>query len=138
MNSIVLLGRTTSAIELKTTSSGKYVTNFSLAVKRPYAKDVTDFHNIVAWGNQAEILSKHVPKGTMICLVGYLQNRSWEDSEGRKKTISEVVMNSFSFCESKKNTEGNSLPTEESGAQGNVGAYTAGDFVAVDDEDLPF
>ena len=138
MNSIVLLGRTTSAIELKSTTSGKSVASFSLAVKRPFTKDTTDFINIVAWDKQAEVLSKHVSKGTMICIRGYLQIRNWTDANGNKRYATEVVASEVSFVESKKASETNVSNTEESFTEGNVGAYTADVFEAIGDEDLPF
>lgn len=117
MNSIVILGRTTSAIELKQTQSGKPVASFSLAVKRPFAKDTTDFFTVVAWDKQAEILSRYVGKGDQICIRGYLQTRSWEDGNGNKRYATEVVASEACFCEAKKNSEGNNTPQQQNGSQ---------------------
>ena len=107
MNTIVLLGRATSAIELKQTQSGKTVVSFSLAVKRPFSKDTTDFFTICAWDKQAEILSKYVAKGDQICIRGYLITRSWEDNNGNKRYATEVIASEVSFCEAKRDSEGN-------------------------------
>jgi single-strand DNA-binding protein len=97
MNSIVLLGRTTSTIELKQTQAGKSVVSFSLAVKRPFAKDTTDFFNIVAFDKQAELLSRYVGKGNQVCIRGHLTMRQWEDKQGNKRTATEVVADEVSF-----------------------------------------
>lgn len=146
MNSIVLLGRTTSAIELKQTQAGKSVATFSLAVKRPFTKDTTDFFNVTVWDKQAELLSKYVGKGDQICIRGYLQNRSWEDQQGNKRYATDVVAQEITFCEAKRESEGNSAPTYSNGSQSEFKtapyvpqAYTQPNFEAVDnDPDLPF
>lgn len=144
MNSIVLLGRTTNSIELKQTPQGKSVATFSLAVKRPFTKDTTDFFNVTVWDKQAELLSRYVGKGDQICIRGYLQTRSWTDNNGQKRTVTEVVASEATFCEAKRESEGNSAPTYSNGFQGKFEpslyipqAYTQPSFDAKD-EDLPF
>ena len=146
MNSIVLLGRTTAPIELKQTQGGKSVVNFSLAVKRPFVKDTTDFFTIVAWDKQAEVLSRYVGKGDLICIRGYIQTRSWEQ-DGQKRYATEAVAQEFDFCEAKKNSEGNNSPQQQNAVQSEFGAstqgygynpYTAPEMEAVKDDDLPF
>ena len=117
MNTLVILGRTTAPIELKTTQAGKTFASFSLAVKRPYVKDTTDYFTLIAWDKLAETLSKYVAKGTLICIRGYLQTRSWEDAEGHKHYATEIVAQDFSFCEPKASSEGNSLPQSTNGSQ---------------------
>lgn len=125
MNTLVILGRTTAPIELKTTQAGKIFANFSLAVKRPYVKDTVDFFTLIAWDKLAETLSKYVAKGTLICIRGYLQTRSWEDAEGHKHYATEIVTQDFSFCEPKASSEGNSLPQSTNGSQDkNSGSQT--------------
>lgn len=110
MNTITLLGRTTSAIELKQSKAGKSVATFSLAVKRPYTKDVADFFNICAWGTTAELLAKYVNKGNQVCIRGYLTNREWQDKQGNKRITAEVIAEEISFCnytsEEKKPSQG--------------------------------
>ena len=150
MNSIVLLGRATSSIELKQTQSGKPVATFSLAVKRPFTKDTTDFFTICAWDKNAEILSRYVGKGDQICIRGFLQTRSWEDGNGNKRYATEVVAQDFTFCESKKNSETNDTPRNQNASQREFGASggympdaykpsaTAEEFEPVDDSTLPF
>ena len=138
MNSIVLMGRATSAIELKFTQSGKSVANCSLAVKRPFTKDTVDFINIVAWDKQAEVLSKYVAKGDMVCVRGSLQTRNWTDDNGNKRHATEVMVSEVSFAQTKRNSENTSITAEEAAAQGNLAPYTIEDFEVVKDEDLPF
>lgn len=113
MNTLSLIGRTTSAIELKQTTAGKSVATFTLAVKRPFTKDTTDFFNCTVWDKQAETMSKHVNKGEQIGIVGYLQNRTWSDKEGNKRTATEIVVEKFDFCSSKNDAQGTeaSAPT---------------------------
>jgi single-strand DNA-binding protein len=146
MNNIVLLGRTTSQIECKQTQAGKAVVSFSLAVKRPFAKDTTDFFTVTAWDKQAELLSKYVNKGDQICIRGHLTTRSWEDQQGNKRYATEVVVGDVSFCEAKKSSEGNNTaPASNASQSGNTGAYgynpyaDAPNFEQVPvDDDLPF
>ena len=145
MNSIVLLGRATSAIELKQTQAGKTVVSFSLAVKRPFSKDTTDFFTIRAWDKQAELLSKYVGKGDQICIRGYLMTRSWEDNNGNKRYATEVVASEVSFCEAKRDSEGNNSPVASNGSVGHSEASynpylnNSNNFEAVElDDKLPF
>jgi single-strand DNA-binding protein len=151
MNSIVLLGRTTAPLELKQTQAGKSVVSFSLAVKRPFTKDTTDFYTVVAWDKQAELLSKYVSKGDQICIRGHLTTRTWEDQQGNKRYATEVVASEAYFCEAKKDFESNNAPNAQHGSQGKFepsayipDAYKANQasqvsFEDVDSsEDLPF
>ena len=118
MNTITLLGRTTSSIELKQTQAGKSVATFSLAVKRPYTKDVTDFHTVVAWDKLAELLAKYVNKGNQVCIRGYLTTRNWTDNQGQKRYATEVVADEVSFVgasEEKKNEPVVSVPPKGKG-----------------------
>ena len=147
MNSIVLLGRTTAPIELKQTQAGKSVVSFSLAVKRPFTNDTTDFFTVVAWDKQAELLSKYVSKGSQICIRGYLTTRSWKDQNGNTRYATEVIASEATFCEAKKDGETNSLPQSTNGSQSRNSAsqgympdaYKQQNFENVaHDDDLPF
>ena len=126
MNTITLLGRTTAAIELKQTQAGKSVATFSLAVKRPFTKDTTDFFNITVWDKQAEVMSQYVNKGDQICIRGYLQTRSWEDNNGNKRSAVDVVAQEFDFCSAKSSDNQTYVPD----------VYKMEDIKT--DEDLPF
>lgn len=116
MNSIVLLGRTTSEIELKQTQAGKSVASFTIAVKRPRTKDQTDFIAVVAWDKQAELLAKYVTKGKQVCIRGYLTVRTWTDNQNNKRYATEVIADEISFvgsndtAEAKESAQGGFLP----------------------------
>ena len=111
MNSIILLGRTTNSVELKQTQAGKAVASFSLAVKRPFTKETTDFHTVVCWDKQAELISKYVNKGDQVCIRGYLTTRTWTDNQGQKRYATEVVADEVSFVgNSSSNTEAKPQP----------------------------
>lgn len=104
MNSSIFLGRATSSIELKQTQAGRSVVNFSLAVKRPYTKDTTDFFNICAWEKTAELIARYVKKGDQICIRGYLTNREWQDKNGNKRISTEIVAEDVSFTGGKESS----------------------------------
>lgn len=111
MNKITLLGRTTKEIELKYTQNEVSVAAFSLAVDRKFVKKgeerETDFINIVAFGNIAETLSKYAIKGIQLIIVGRLQTRNYEDKEGKKCYITEVIAEELYFTERKKQNNEN-------------------------------
>jgi single-strand DNA-binding protein len=110
MNRIVLLGRLTRDPEMKSIEeNGKVVTKFTLAVDRPYKNAYgergTDFIPIILWGKKAEVAAEYLVKGSLITVCGRLQTRSYEDKEGKKKFLSEVVADEFQFVEWRKAEE---------------------------------
>jgi len=125
INNIVLVGRTTKAIELKQNKNGTNYVQFTLAVNRPYKEEQgqqADFITCVAWNKTAETLSTYVFKGTMIGVEGRLQVRNYENRSpalssealsypqlvgneaGVRQYLSEVLVNRFTFLESKKSS----------------------------------
>ena len=110
-NTVQLIGNVGQAPELKTFESGSKMVKFSLATNESFTNakgekiEDTQWHNIVAWGKQAEVIAEHVSKGQQITIEGKLTNRSWEDKDGSKKYITEIVMNEFVFMGSKPKTE---------------------------------
>lgn len=136
MNKINLIGRTTNDIELKTTSSGKSVCNFDLAVKRPFAKDTTDFFTCVVWDRRAEIMAKHIKKGQLIGISGYGYNRKWQDKNGNNRISFEINVEDFDFCESKSNND--NAFNEFANDVKKANEDTDFDNVVDDDGDLPF
>ena len=113
-NKVILGGRLTSDPELKQTQSGTTVTTFSLAVNRRMGKDheqKTDFISCVAWKQTAEFISRFFHKGSSICVTGSLQQRSWEDNNGNKRSVVEVVVDEAYFVDSKN--DATSAPTEQ-------------------------
>ena len=150
-NKVILMGRLTAAPELKNTQSGTAVTSFTIAVDRRYSKEgqdkQTDFISVVAWKGTAEFICKYFGKGSAILICGELQTRSWEQ-DGQKRYATEVVASEVSFCEAKKNSEGNNSPQQQNAVQSEFGAssqgygynpYAAPEMEAVkDDDNLPF
>lgn len=103
-NKAILGGRLTSDPELKTTQSGTPVCSFSIAVNRRGAKDgqqQSDFITCVAWKERAELIGKYFHKGSSICIVGELQTRKWQDSNGNNRSATEVIVNEVCFVDSK-------------------------------------
>ena len=112
INNIVLVGRTTKTIELKQNKNGTNYVQFTLAVNRPYKDEQADFINCVAWNKTATTIAQYVSKGAMIGIEGRLQVRNYENEAGVRQYISEVLVNRFTFLESKKsNTTSESVDT---------------------------
>lgn len=139
LNRTILMGRLTRDPELRRTTNETPVTSFTLAVERPKYKDAdpaTDFIDIVAWRKTAEFVNQYFRKGQLVAVEGRLQIRSYEDKEGVKRKVAEVVADQVHFAERKReNGEANG-----SGAPANNGAMPP-DFTPnfeEDDGDLPF
>lgn len=100
-NSATLIGRVTRDPEAKKTPSGTDVVNFSLATNHTYkGKDgqkveTTTFHNLVAWGKQAEIIATYVKKGQELYIRGRIDNRTYEKKDGTKGYTSEIIVEDF-------------------------------------------
>ena len=111
LNKIVIMGRLTSAPELRATTSGKSVVSFCVAVDRDFkgqnGEKETDFINCVAWQSTAEFISKYFNKGSMAVISGRLQTRKYETQDGKKGTATEVIVENIYFGESKKETTSN-------------------------------
>ena len=105
INRIVLIGRLTADPELRQTPNGIAVTTFTLAVDRPFTKKdekkETDFIQIVTWRGLAENCANYLKKGRLAAVDGRLQIRSYENKEGRRIKIAEVVADNVRFLESK-------------------------------------
>ena len=103
-NKVIIGGRLTQDVELKTTQSGISVVSFSVAVNRKGAERKTDFIDVTAWRNTAEFISKYFSKGSSICIVGTLQKREWTDNNGNKRYVTEVVAEEATFVDSKNDS----------------------------------
>ncbi|WP_368502694.1 single-stranded DNA-binding protein (plasmid) [Alkalihalophilus sp. As8PL] len=119
MNRVVLVGRLTKDPELRYTPSGVAVCNFTLACNRNFSNEQgereTDFINIVVWRKQAENAAKYLKKGSLCGADGRIQSRSYDNNEGRRVFITEVVAESVQFLEPKNNNENQS--NQSSGSQ---------------------
>ena len=153
INSVVLVGRLTKDPELRKTSTGTSVCQFTCACDRKnYSKDkqdnqqTADFISCVAWRQKADFLANYAAKGTLIGVEGSIQTRSYEDQTGRKVYVTEILADSVEILESKKSS------SRSSGSMGNASVYTkdiasspvmdegfnTGDTNAVDPDELPF
>lgn len=108
MNKVTLIGRLTKDPELRYTSSNIAVASFTLAVDRGYTSPngerQADFLNIVVWRKPAENVKKFLTKGSQVAVDGLIQTRSYDDQNGQKRYITEILANSVEFLGSKGNT----------------------------------
>ena len=109
LNKVVLCGRLTADPELKQSTSGIPVVNFTLAVNRRFQSRTTDaaggqqadFISLVAWRQHAEFISKFFKKGSALCVTGSIQTRSWQDQQGQRRYTTEVVVDEAMFVDSR-------------------------------------
>lgn len=136
VNTVLLQGRLTKDVELRTTQSGISVASFTIAVNKPFNKDhehpEADFFDCVAWRTTAEFLSKYFSKGKPLIVEGSLQTRSYEDKEGNKRKVVEVVASNIHFVESKKDAD-----TGQQTANANHSSAVA-DLSSDPENELPF
>lgn len=134
INNVCLVGRLTRPVDLRYTSNGTAFGSFSLAIDRNYKKESgekeTDFINCVIWRKPAVNLSNFTKKGSLLGIEGRLQTRNYENKEGQKVYITEVLVENFSLLESKAVTEGRQQPP--------IGNVEPVQFGEVNDDDLPF
>jgi single-strand DNA-binding protein len=131
INNVTLIGRMTRDAELKQTPSGQSVAIFNLAVNRNFKNSdgerEADFINCVIWGTNAENLANWTKKGALIAVVGRIQTRNYENQQGQRVHITEVVAERFQTLEKRDNTDNaNSLYGQ------------APNTLDVSDDDLPF
>lgn len=107
-NSVQLIGRLGQDPEVKTLTSGKTLTTFSIATSDSYRNskgdkvEDTQWHNIVAWGKVGEIAGEYLSKGQEVALEGKLTHRSYENNDGDKKYITEINLNELLMIGTKK------------------------------------
>ncbi|QLI94513.1 single-stranded DNA-binding protein (plasmid) [Limosilactobacillus mucosae] len=109
INNVTLTGRITKGLEKHQTNKGTSVVNFSLAVDRRF-KDSNgnreaDFISIQAWGMTADLLCKYCGKGSLIGIEGRIQTRNYENNQGQRVYVTEVVAENVTFLDSKKNND---------------------------------
>lgn len=153
INRVILVGRITKDPMLRKTQSGTSVVSFTLACNRrvPSQGQDADFINCVAWNKTADFMVQYVKKGALLGLEGRIQTRNYDDKDGKRVYVTEVVADSVQFLESKKSAaeQGGYVPQEPSG---NASGYTPdqpstdnfeSDFSSADtldiaSDDLPF
>lgn len=109
MQKFICIGRLTKDVVLNTTNSGISVANFDIAVDRRFKNEngekTTDFFKCIAFKGLGENIAKFCHKGSKVCVIGELQNRSWEADDGTKRYATEIIVNECEFLDSKKNDE---------------------------------
>ena len=155
MNKAILIGRLTKDPELRTTPTGRNVCQFSIAVNRTYTnasgEREADFINCVVWDKQAENLARYQKKGNQIAVDGRIQTRNYDDNNGRKVYVTEVLVNNISFLDAKGiGNAGNSFgnlpepPMQEEPERVETVSIEKdpfeafGDSIEISDNDLPF
>ena len=105
LNRALLVGRLTRDPELRRTGSGKAVTSFNLAVERNFKSDdqEADFINCVCWGKIAENTERYCSKGSMVSVDGRIQTRNYDNSQGQKVYVTEVIADSVQFISTRNN-----------------------------------
>ena len=136
INKMILHARFTEDVDLRTTQNDNSVASFTIAWSEKYGQtEQTLFLNCVAWNNQAEFISKYFKKGDMVVVEGKLTTRSYEDGNGDKKYVTELIVEKAHFC-------GNKQDSKSQQVAGDLNTYSSGtdeDFKSTsDDEDLPF
>ena len=157
INRAVLTGRLTKDPELRTTQSGLSVVSFNLAVDRPYKDNNgnygADFISCVIWRKAAENFCNFTSKGSLVGIDGRIQTRNYDDNDGKKVYVTEIVVDNFALLESKKdrqnNNNGNNINNHSGNySKSNNGANydnnsqdpfnSSGDTIDISDDDLPF
>lgn len=138
INNVTLIGRLTRDPELSVLKQGTSIAKFSLANNRSFStggekKDQTSFFNCVAWGKLGELITEYCHKGQQIAIEGRLQQRSWEDTTGAKRSTVEIVVENCQFLGSKKSDDG---VTRGPGVPDDVPKFD--DLTPFIDDELPF
>ena len=120
INNVVLVGRLTRAVDLRYTSSGTAYATFTVAVERRFKNQngerETDFINCVMWSKAAENFANFTRKGSLVGIEGRIQTRSYDNQQGQKVYVTEVLAENFSLLESRNVTE--QRPANEPSTQG--------------------
>ena len=131
MNKVILMGRLTKDPEVRyTQTNNTLVSSFSIAVNRrfnrPGEERQADFINVVAWSKLGEFCSKYFKKGQQVGVIGRIQTRTWEDEQGQKRYVTEVVADNVEFIGS-RNSSGNSNNMNSSASNAGPTPYDFGD-----------
>jgi single-strand DNA-binding protein len=154
LNKVMLIGRLTRDPEMRYTPSGQPVTSFGLATNRYLSgndgerREMTDFHDIVAWNigrrNLAEIVAQYTRRGSLVYVEGRLQTRSWDGPDGKKRYRTEVVAENVQFLESRGGQQQNNPQPQPVGAASSSGGASTGmseepaPVQDVDPDQIPF
>ena len=135
MNNVMLIGRITKDLEVRSNEAGTSKCQFTIAVKRTGAKEgtqQTDFINVVAWNKQAENLAKYMGKGSQIGVEGLLRADNYTDRDGNSRTYNYVLAQNITYLSEFKGEK-----QEEVKEEIESGTFKSDDLI-LEDEDLPF
>ncbi|HOO67795.1 MAG TPA: single-stranded DNA-binding protein [Bacilli bacterium] len=145
MNKVILIGRLTKDPDLRYTPSNVPAVNFTLAVNRNFTNQngerQADFINIVVWRKQAENVKKYITKGSQVAVEGRIQTRNYDDKDGKKVYVTEVVADNVQFLESKGQRAANvdikmnEAPTTDVSDEPYI---DFGDTIELSDDDIAF
>jgi single-strand DNA-binding protein len=146
VNRVILVGRLGRDPEMRYTSAGQAVCNFSMATDETYKdrngerQKRTEWHKIVVWAKQAEIAQQYLKKGSLVYIEGRIQSRQWDDKEGQKRTSYEIVCNNFRMLGGRAEAAAAGIGP---GVSADVEAPAPSDDAAapspeISDEDIPF
>ena len=144
MNKVILMGRLTRDPEVRyTQTNNTLVASFSLAVNRRFARPgeerQADFINIVAWNKTGEFCSKYFKKGQQVSIIGRIQTRNWDDENGQKHYVTEVIAEEAYFADSKRDGDASASSFESTFGSSMPGMMPGGaDFEVSSSDDLPF
>ena len=141
INRVVLVGRLTKDPEYRQTPNGVSVATFTLAVNRPFTNSQgereADFINVVVFRRQAENVNNYLSKGSLAGVDGRIQSRSYENKEGQRVFVTEVVADSVQFMDNKSSNQQNNQPQQQRGqAPAGNNPFTNG--TDIDNSELPF
>lgn len=149
INRVVLVGRLTKDPVLRKTANGASIVSFTVACTRRFKQEGqpdADFINTVAWNKTADIVSQYTHKGSLVGVEGRIQTRSYDDKDGKRVYVTEVVADSVQFLESKSAAASNAYVPEQGSNQGyqsDNGQSYSNDFTSsstldIASDDLPF
>lgn len=119
LNRVILIGRLTRDPELKYTTNGTAVANFTLAINRRFNKEETDFIDIVVWRQSAEFCANYGSKGRLTMVEGRMQVRTYEAKDGTKRKVTEVVADNVQFLDKPGTSSGGSTGSQGAKPTGN-------------------
>ncbi|MFM2339588.1 MAG: hypothetical protein RLZZ360_224 [Candidatus Parcubacteria bacterium] len=143
LNKAMIYGNLTRDPEMKALPSGMQVCSFSVATNRTYTdrdgkkQESVDYHNVVAFGKQAEVIGKYLAKGRGIYVEGRMQTRSWE-KDGQKQYRTEIIMDRFEFGPNSNSGGGASAPAANNSAQQSAPVLPDYPEEEINPEDIPF
>ena len=142
INNVVLVGRLTKDVELRYTTANQAVATFTLAVNRTFknanGEREADFINVVIWRQSAENLANLAKKGALLGITGRIQTRNYENTQGQRVYVTEVVAENFQMLESRNQQQGQSQNNQQQQFANQPDPFSGGTPMNLSDDDLPF